>query len=104
MNETLNLVLAWVAGVWLGAFFFGGLWWTIRKAAGSSRPARWFLGSALLRMGVATAGFYLIAGGHWERLLACLVGFLVARLFVTWLTRAPLAAPVGESSRASHAP
>jgi len=32
MNETLTLVLAWVAGGILGSIFFGGLWWTVRKA------------------------------------------------------------------------
>jgi hypothetical protein len=31
MNETLSLVLALVTGVLLGAIFFGGLWWTVRK-------------------------------------------------------------------------
>ena len=31
MNEALTLVLAWLAGGVLGAIFFGGLWWTVRK-------------------------------------------------------------------------
>jgi hypothetical protein len=31
MNETVILVLAGSAGVLLGVFFFGGLWWTVRK-------------------------------------------------------------------------
>jgi F-type H+-transporting ATPase subunit a len=29
----------------------------------------------------------LSRAGHWERLLACLLGFVMARLVVTWLTR-----------------
>ena len=49
MNETLSLVLALVTGVLLGAIFFGGLWWTVRKGVSSKRPALWFLGSLLLR-------------------------------------------------------
>ena len=89
MNETLTLVLAWVAGVVLGAIFFGGLWWTVRKGVSSERPALWFLGSLLLRMSIALAGFYFVSGGHWERLLLCLLGFVMARLVVTWLTRPP---------------
>ena len=96
MNETPTLVLAWVAGAGLGAIFFGGLWWTVRKGASSPRPALWFFGSALLRMSIALAGFFLVSGGHWERLLACLLGFVMARLAVTWLTR-----PARETS---HAP
>jgi len=83
MNNPLLLGLAVLAGLALGAFFFGGLWWTIRRGAASPRPALWFLGSALLRMGMALAGFYFVGGGVWQRLLACLVGFLIARLLVT---------------------
>ena len=87
MNETLSLVLALVAGVLLGAMFFGGLWWTVRKGVSSKQPALWFFGSLLLRTSIALAGFYFVAGGHWERLLVCLLGFVMARLIVTRLTR-----------------
>ena len=31
MNERSRLMLAWLAGSALGAIFFGGLWWTVRK-------------------------------------------------------------------------
>jgi F1F0 ATPase subunit 2 len=88
MTETLTLLLAWVAGGVLGAMFFGGLWWTVQKALSSKRPALWFFGSLLLRMGLTLAGFYFVAGGHWQRLLACLLGFVIARLIVTRLTGA----------------
>jgi F1F0 ATPase subunit 2 len=87
MHETVTFVLAWAMGLLLGAIFFGGLWWTIRKGLSSNRSALWFLGSLLLRTSVALAGFYVVAGGHWERLLACVLGFVMSRLFVTWLTR-----------------
>src|SRR5579864_8194595 len=83
MNETLILVLALVTGVLLGAMFFGGLWWTVRKGVSSKQPALWFLGSLLLRTSIAMAGFYFVARGHWERLLVCLLGFIMARLIVT---------------------
>ena len=86
MNELLSLILSWSAGVLLGAVFFGGLWWTVRKGLSSKSPALWFLVSQLLRMSVALTGFYLVAGGHWERLLACLVGFICARVVVARLT------------------
>ena len=38
-------------------------------------------------MTIALAGFYFTAGGHWERLLVCALGFVLARPVVTWLTR-----------------
>lgn len=89
MNEILNLVLALVAGFLLGAFFFGGLWWTVRKGLSSRRPELWFLGSLLLRTCTAVAGFYFVSGGQWERLLICLLGFFIMRQIVTRLTRLP---------------
>ncbi len=104
MNETLTLVLALVAGVLLGAIFFGGLWWTVRKGVSSKRPALWFFGSLLLRMSIALAGFYFVAGGHWERLLLCLLGFVMARLVVTRLTRPPGEHHTRPAQEASHAP
>jgi F1F0 ATPase subunit 2 len=93
MTEALTLVLAWIAGGLLGAIFFGGLWWTVRKGVLSGQPALWFLGSLLLRTGITLAGFYFVADRHWERLLVCLLGFVMARLAVTWLTRRELNPP-----------
>jgi F1F0 ATPase subunit 2 len=104
MNEVLPLVLAGMAGLVLGAVFFGGLWWTVRKGVSSQWPALWFFGSLLVRMSIALAGLLFVGRGHWERLVVCLLGFVMARLFVMWLTRRS-----GDSSHrtiqeASHAP
>jgi F1F0 ATPase subunit 2 len=95
-------VLALLTGVLLGAMFFGGLWWTVRKGATSNGRRLWFFGSLLLRTGITLAGFYFVAGGHWERLLACLLGFVLARLIVTRLTRAA-AKPTYSAREASDA-
>jgi F1F0 ATPase subunit 2 len=89
MNEILNLVSALIAGFFLGAIFFGGLWWTVQKGLSSRWPAIWFLGSLLLRTTTAVAGFYFASGGHWERLLISLLGFFIMRRIVITLTRLP---------------
>ncbi len=90
MSDILALALALFAGALLGVFFFGGLWWSVQKGVVSERPALWFLGSLLLRTSLILAGFYFVAQGHWSRLVACLVGFLVARILVVRrLTHAP---------------
>ena len=102
MNEALTLALAWLAGGVLGAIFFGGLWWTVRQGMSSKQPALWFLGSLLVRMTIALAGFYFTAGGHWERFLVCGLGFVLARPVVTWLTRP--GEPSKAAPEASHAP
>jgi F1F0 ATPase subunit 2 len=103
MNEPLSLALALVTGVLLGAMFFGGLWWTVRKGVSSKRPALWIFCSLLLRMSIALAGVYLICAGHWERLLVCLLGFVIARLIVMRLTGAA-EKPTCLAQESSHAP
>ena len=103
MTEALSLVLALVTGVSLGALFFGGLWWTVRRMDSSKRPALLIFGSLLLRTSVALSGFYLIARGHWERLLVCLLGFVIARILVTLLTRVA-EKPTYLEQAARHAP
>ena len=104
MNELLIGVLAWLAGLLLGGIFFGGLWWTVRKSVSSQRPALWLLPSLLLRMSITLAGFYFVSDGHWQRWLLCLLGFIMARLIVTKLTRTSGEDPTRSATETSHAP
>jgi len=87
MREVLVLLLALVAGIFLGALFFGGLWWTVQRGLTSHQPALWFLGSMLVRTAIAVSGFYFVMQGDWRRLVACLAGFLLARICTVRLTR-----------------
>lgn len=107
MNATLlcalTLLLAGVAGGVLGAIFFGGLWWTVRKSMTSPHAALWIFTSLLARMGFALGGLYFVADGQWQRLLAGLLGFVLARLLVIRVTRTPNGS--SQTMReASHAP
>ncbi|MGM0487535.1 MAG: ATP synthase subunit I [Planctomycetota bacterium] len=104
MNETLSLVPALAAGGVLGTIFFGGLWWTVRRGVSSKQTALWFFGSLLLRMSLALAGFYFVSGGHWDRLLACLLGFVIARFIVTRLIGPPVQRRNSPAKESSHAP
>lgn len=103
MNEALTHLLVLGAGGALGTIFFGGLWWTVRKGVLSPRPALWFLGSLILRMFIVLVGFYFVAGHHFERLLLCLLGFILARLVVTWLTGRSRNDQVRSTQEAGHA-
>ncbi len=103
MIEVLILGAALGAGAVIGVLFFGGLWWTVRRGVSSPRPVLWFLGSWVMRMGIALAGFYVVSGGHWDRLLACLVGFVIARFAVTWFAGPPMAVDRTISQEAGHA-
>lgn len=104
MDEMLTLVLAGVAGVVLGAIFFGGLWWTVRKGVLSKRPALWFFGSLLARVSIALTGFYFVSGGHWDRMLTCLFGFLMTHFIVTRLTGPPVKQHNSPVEASRHAP
>ena len=108
MNESLMFalmfVLAGLAGMLLGCFFFGGLWWTVRKGVASKQLALWFLGSRLLRMAVTLVGFYLVGRGDWRRWIVCLLGFIIARFIVMRLTRTPIEHSHSAAKEAGHAP
>jgi F1F0 ATPase subunit 2 len=104
MNDAWALTLALAAGGALGAIFFGGLWWTVRKGITSQHPALWFFVSMLVRMSIALVGFYFVSGGHWQRLLICLAGFVMARLVVTRVTRPSGVSQNRPAQEASHAP
>lgn len=104
MNEMWPPALALVAGLLVGTMFFGGLWWTVRKGVSSKQPVRWFLGSLLLRMTIALAGFYVVSGRRWERLLLCLGGFIIARVVVAWRIRPARENDVHAVPEAGHAP
>jgi F1F0 ATPase subunit 2 len=91
MNHNLDatllftLIVAFAAGLALGAFYFTALWRTVRQLPIANSPARLMLGSFILRMAVIMAGFYLVMGtGHWERLTAAMLGFIIIRKILTY--------------------
>lgn len=83
MNDLIGLAAAACAGMVLGGAFFAGLWWTVQRGIGTRRPALWFFCSLVLRTSLAAAGFYLVGRGGWERLAACLAGFVLVRSVFT---------------------
>ena len=97
MNE-LRLFVFLLAGIALGAVFFGGLWWTVHRAMTSDRVALWLFGSLLVRTAIVLAGFYLACGDDWQRWLAAVLGFGLARVAVTRLSR-----PDTETAEGHHA-
>ncbi len=96
IGQILFLLSALLAGGLLGGIFFAGLWWTVRRAAQSSKPALWFLVSLILRTAVVLTGFYVVAAGQPARMGLCLLGFLLARTLVLRITQ-PSAKVMGSS-------
>ena len=86
MNETVSLLLALLAGIGFGILFFGGLWLTVRKGLNSKSPTLIFMGSLILRVVLIVVGFYYVGANSWQRMLVCLLGFLIARIAITRMT------------------
>jgi F1F0 ATPase subunit 2 len=87
VSDIGTLIGALAIGIVLGALFFGGLWWTVRRGLAAANPALWFGVSALARMAMTLAGLYYVARAGWPSLVACLCGLLIARVATTRLTR-----------------
>ncbi len=78
--DILWIFASFAIGMILGLFFFGVLWFTVRHLPNSRYPAILSIFSLLIRLAVVLVVFYLIAkGGHWERLLAMLLGMVATR-------------------------
>lgn len=87
MNEILQYVGVFISGLFLGLFFFGGLWFTVKKTLRSKTPALWVLVSFVFRISIVLLGFYYLASGNWQRLLFCLSGFIIAKYGVVYFTK-----------------
>ena len=78
------LILAFAAGVGLGAFYFGSLWVTVSRLDKLRRPGLVMMGGYGVRTAVVLVGVYLVAvhlvaQSRWQLLLVCLGGFVLAR-------------------------
>jgi F1F0 ATPase subunit 2 len=84
MSDGYFIGLALVGGGLVGLFYFGGLWLTVRALPHARNPALLVLGSFMGRTAVSLFALYLLMDGRWERLLAGMAGFLLARY---WMVR-----------------
>ncbi len=104
MSDPWALLLASLGGGAIGLFFYGGLWWTVRRVVTAKQPALWIFSSFFVRTGVALAGFYLVSGRHLDQLFLSLLAFILARRLVTRLTKPKTESEQHRAQGASHAP
>jgi F1F0 ATPase subunit 2 len=102
--EVARLSFAWICGLALGAFFFGGMWWTLRRGLSSARPALWMFGSLMLRMSITLLAFLRVADGRWQPLVLCLIGFVMARAAVSYAIESGTRRQGSGDREAGHAP
>lgn len=106
-SDLLPLALSFGAGIGLGIFYFCGLWLTVRRLTKARWPVVMSLSSFFGRLAAVLLGFYFVMGGRWERLIACLVGFLVVRVVLVrrWGPDRPddsLSSKIGAGSDSCH--
>ncbi|MBI1298935.1 ATP synthase subunit I [bacterium] len=85
--DWIALVPPFLVGIALGLFYFGGLWWTVQRLVTAADPSLLALISLFVRNAVALLGFYLITADRWERLVVCLIGFILARVMLVQFLR-----------------
>lgn len=94
--EFVSLAKAFASGLVLGAVYCAMLWFSVQRVYTARNPMLWLGATAVPRIAVPLASFYWIMDNRWERLLACLAGFVVARLAVQyWVKSAGAARPAG---------
>ena len=101
-TELVALVVSLLAGLALGAFFFGGLWWTVRAIVGAAHSVLLQLASLVLRTAATLFGFHVAGGNDVRRLVACLAGFVIARTIAARWVRA--STRFSTKTEAPHAP
>lgn len=96
MNESVAIIaFAFIGGLGLGLLFFAGLWLSLSRLNQKGFLLR-YLAGFLLRMFLLLVGFYFIASGSWQRMLAVAAGFTVAR-FISQRFMKPKAGPAKTS-------
>jgi F1F0 ATPase subunit 2 len=78
-----SMTVSILTGLLIGGWYFGGLWWTVKRMPQANRPLQLYLLSLAVRLLIVAITFYvMIKWFDWLHLLACLAGFLAARFFI----------------------
>jgi len=95
-----GLAAAATAGALLGACYFGGLWWTVRRMPRSQTPLLLYFGSLLIRSVAVLALVYgVLVQYGWHAVAVLLIGFVAARmLLIRRWGRAPSAGISGHET------
>ena len=82
--DFFQVITAFIVGLGLGLFYFGGLWLTVRQLPLTKNPYRLIFSSLIFRLGITLFILYLIIAGATNfdsvvSLIACFFGFLLLR-------------------------
>src|ERR1017187_8352475 len=85
-GPTVNVVsifLRLMVGAALGAFFYTGLWVTVRALLTTRHPTLLTLGSFWIRTLVVLVSFLFLMKGRWQYALTCVAVFMRGRVAVS---------------------
>ena len=94
------ITMGLLAGLLVGAVYFGGLWWTVRRMPTTQNLPAFYLASLLVRSILLLLIFYL-ALAHYglPAFLAAVLGFVIARYMARWGRISPDELSTGDSGR-----
>ncbi len=81
LGSAVAVMATLLVGALMGACYFAGLWWTVRRMPSARHPLPLYLGSLVFRSVVVVVTCYAVLiryGG--SSLLFCVAGFIVARV------------------------
>lgn len=90
------LILPLAAGALLGAANYAALWYSVNRLVRTRKPGAVALLSFVVRMAFVAAGFFAVSGGEPAKLVACVLGFLLARTLAVRLASPSAAAEGGD--------
>jgi len=76
-------IFSLLGGLALGAFFYGGLWFTVQRLPGTAHPVLFILGSYWLRLFGVLAAFVFLARQGLECAAIAMAGFVLGRIAVS---------------------
>ena len=94
-----EVTISFVAGLIIGAAYFAGLWFTVRRLTDTGLAPLWLFVSAVVRLAFLICALFWIMDGRGDKLLAALAGVIVARLVATWSMRGSNAPTAHKSGR-----
>jgi F1F0 ATPase subunit 2 len=79
-SDLTFLLISIAAGFVCGLAFFWTLWLTVQRLPTAPNPGLLMFGSYLARTAVVVGIFYVIMDGRWPRMIALIIGFMIARI------------------------
>lgn len=77
-------MIEFLVGIILGAIFFGGLYWTVKKLNEVKNPSLLIVFSFLLRVAVLLIGLYYVSQNGFQGVLLSLLGIIIIRYIMIY--------------------